>query len=71
MIWRTLPYVSIVTLNFGSPEIVITFNARDRGDVVKIIDEQLARVKGVERIETLRCARHPQVRIMVRQPGAP
>lgn len=47
-----LPCVSIVTLNFGSPEIVITFNARDRGDVVKIIDEQLARVKGIERIET-------------------
>ena len=47
-----LPNVTIVTMNFGSPEIVITFNARDRGDVVKIIDEQLARVKGIHRIET-------------------
>jgi hypothetical protein len=41
-----------VTMNFGSPEIVITFNARDRRDVVAIVDEQLATVRGVDRIET-------------------
>ena len=47
-----LPNVTIVTMNLGSPEIVITFNARDRGDVVRIIDEELARVEGIDRIET-------------------
>jgi Lrp/AsnC family transcriptional regulator, leucine-responsive regulatory protein len=47
-----LPNVTIVTMNIGSPEIFIAFNARDRGDVVEIIDSQLSRVKGVERIET-------------------
>ena len=47
-----LANVTIVTLTLGSPEIFIAFNARDRGDVVKIIDGQLARVKGVDRIET-------------------
>lgn len=47
-----LPNVTIVTMNFGSPEIFIAFNARDRSDVVRIIEEQLAQVKGVDRIET-------------------
>lgn len=47
-----LPSVTIVTMNFGSPEIFIAFNAQDRGDVVKITDGQLARVKGIARIET-------------------
>jgi len=47
-----LPNVTIVTLNLGSPEIFIAFNARDRGDVVTISNEQLARVRGVGRIET-------------------
>ena len=47
-----LPNVTIVTMNFGSPEIFIAFNARDRSDVVRIIEGQLAQVKGVDRIET-------------------
>ncbi len=47
-----LPNVTIVTLTLGSPEIFIAFNARDRSDVVTIIDEQLARVKGVVHLET-------------------
>ena len=47
-----LPNVTIVTLNIGSPEIFIAFNARDRSDVVTIANEQLARVRGVDRIET-------------------
>ncbi len=47
-----LPNVTIVTLTLGSPEIFIAFNARDRADVVTIIDEQLARVKGVVHLET-------------------
>ena len=47
-----LANVTIVTLTLGSPEIFIAFNARDRSDVVKIIDGQLARVKGIDRIET-------------------
>jgi Lrp/AsnC family leucine-responsive transcriptional regulator len=47
-----LPNVTIVTLNIGSPEIFIAFNARDRSDVVTITNEQLARVRGVDRIET-------------------
>jgi Lrp/AsnC family leucine-responsive transcriptional regulator len=47
-----LPNVTIVTMNFGSPEIFIAFNARDRSDVVRIIEEQLAQVTGVDRIET-------------------
>jgi DNA-binding Lrp family transcriptional regulator len=47
-----LPSVTIVTMNFGSPELFIAFNARDRTDVAKIIDEQLAKVKGIDRIET-------------------
>jgi DNA-binding Lrp family transcriptional regulator len=47
-----LPNVTIVTLNIGSPEIFIAFNARDRADVVTIANEQLARVRGVDRIET-------------------
>jgi Lrp/AsnC family transcriptional regulator, regulator for asnA, asnC and gidA len=47
-----LPSVTIVTLNFGSPEIFIAFNARDRSDVAQVIDEQLAKVKGIDRIET-------------------
>jgi Lrp/AsnC family transcriptional regulator, leucine-responsive regulatory protein len=50
--FAALPNVTIVTMNFGTPEIVITFNARDRRDVVAIVDEQLATVRGVERIET-------------------
>jgi DNA-binding Lrp family transcriptional regulator len=50
--FAALPNVTIVTMNFGSPEIVITFNARDRRDVVAIVDEQLATVRGVDRIET-------------------
>ena len=50
--FAALPNVTIVTMNFGSPEIVITFNARDRRDVVSIVDEQLATVRGVDRIET-------------------
>ena len=50
--FAALPNVTIVTLNIGSPEILITFNARDRADVVRITDEQLARVRGVDRIET-------------------
>lgn len=50
--FAALPNVTIVTMNIGSPEIFITFNARDRADVVKITDEQLARVRGVDRIET-------------------
>ena len=47
-----LPNVTIVTLNIGSPEIFIAFNARDRSDVVTITNEQLARVRGIDRIET-------------------
>jgi DNA-binding Lrp family transcriptional regulator len=47
-----LSNVTIVTMNFGSPEIFIAFNARDRSDVVSIIDQQLARVRGIDRVET-------------------
>lgn len=47
-----LASVTIVTLNFGSPEIFIAFNARDRNDVARVFDEQLATVKGIDRIET-------------------
>jgi DNA-binding Lrp family transcriptional regulator len=50
--FAALANVTIVTLNFGSPEIFIAFNARDRGDVVRIADEQLGSVRGVARIET-------------------
>jgi Lrp/AsnC family transcriptional regulator for asnA, asnC and gidA len=50
--FAALPNITIVTLNIGSPEIFIAFNARDRGDVIRIADEQLGSVRGVDRIET-------------------
>lgn len=44
--------LSSVALTLGSPEITVVFSARDRADMMRVIGEQIAQVRGVERVET-------------------
>lgn len=43
--------VSAVTLMLGSPEIVVTFNAVDRADLLARLENEIAVVRGIRRIE--------------------
>ena len=41
-----------VALTLGSPEIIVVFNAKSRADMMSMIGERIAQVRGVDRIET-------------------
>ena len=43
--------VTSVSLLLGTPEIMAVFNARDRRDLMRVMNDELAWVKGVARIE--------------------
>lgn len=43
--------VTSVSLLLGTPEILVVFNARDRHDLMRVQNEELAAVQGVARIE--------------------
>jgi len=46
-----LDAIMSVSLTLGSPEIVLVFHARDRHDMLDVLDRQIAPIKGVVRIE--------------------
>ncbi len=43
--------VTSVSMLMGSPEILAVFNARDRADLLRVQNEEIAWVKGVTRLE--------------------
>lgn len=43
--------VSAVSLMLGTPEIIATFNAIDRDDLLRVLEQEIAMVEGVARIE--------------------
>lgn len=46
-----LDVVSSVSLMLGTPEILAVFNAADRRDLLQVLETQVARIKGVGRVE--------------------
>lgn len=45
--------VSAVALSLGHPEIIVMFNAMDRKDFLRIVNQDFAAVRGVDRVETV------------------
>jgi DNA-binding Lrp family transcriptional regulator len=43
--------VSSVSLMLGTPELVVVFNAVDREDLLRVLEEEIARIEGVARLE--------------------
>jgi DNA-binding Lrp family transcriptional regulator len=43
--------VSSVSLMLGTPEILVVFNAVDRLDLLRVLEQQIAQVEGVARVE--------------------
>ena len=40
-----------VSVMLGTPQIVVVFNAANRADLLRVLEEEIASVRGVERIE--------------------
>ena len=45
--------VTAVVLTFGAPEIIVMFVAYDRFDFIRIVNEDMGNVAGVDHVETL------------------
>ncbi len=44
--------VLVVALYLGSPDIVVTFGARDRADLARIVNGEIAHVPGIQRLDS-------------------
>ncbi len=44
--------VLAIAVYLGSPDILVTFGARDREDLSRIIDDEIAKVAGIERVDS-------------------
>lgn len=45
--------VTAVTLTFGAPEIIVMFVANNRFDFMRVVNEDIGKVAGVDHVETL------------------
>jgi DNA-binding Lrp family transcriptional regulator len=50
---QAVPGVTAVVLTFGAPEIIVMFVAYDRFDFIRIVNEDMGNVAGVDHVETL------------------
>jgi DNA-binding Lrp family transcriptional regulator len=44
--------VLAVAVYMGSPDLVVSFGARDREDLVRVIDRDIARIPGIRRVDS-------------------
>ncbi len=44
--------VLVVALYLGSPDIVVTIGARDREDLVRIVNQKIASIPGIQRVDS-------------------
>jgi DNA-binding Lrp family transcriptional regulator len=41
-----------VALYLGSPDIMVVFGARDRGDIARIVNDEMSKLPGVQRVDS-------------------